>query len=180
MWLLLSTLASAGPPPQAIPEPPALLADLQLTFADSTPSEKLVMRGVGVWTGRSLGDDPGKHSDPTHTGLTPELTEGKGTVAWLVGHRLSERLDPGDTIVTYALIIEVPPTGTEIKALLYRDSGEIPRSYAWGTGEIVRAIKKHTADRVEITVKDTEYGDAITITGLLRGVEPKATEPIAP
>ncbi|TVQ93217.1 MAG: hypothetical protein EA397_05430 [Deltaproteobacteria bacterium] len=172
MWLLLTSLASASSPPKEVPSPPELLAQVHVTYNDSTPEQHLSLSGVGLWKGRTLGNDASAHRHAQHTGLTPKLAEGPNLVVWLVGHQLAERLDPGDTVVTYALLLEIPPDGGVVKALWYRDSGEVPRSYAWGEGELSLPARPTVGAKLSLSLKDTDYGDPITLSGVIRGVSP--------
>lgn len=131
LGLLVGPAALAG----QLMTPPEGLAEV--TVADATGSVDVVLELTRCWPDKGLaaGGDPNAHQDPLHTGLVPKLIKAKGseTCLW-TGHRLSAHEQPGDTVVTYALLAQT--TGDQVLGLWYEDHLEVPRTYYRATGTL--------------------------------------------
>lgn len=149
-----------------LPAPPALLADLTVQAEGQPVSMQL--RSVETWQGRVLDEDVSAHRDPTSTQLRPSLTKGEATVHWLVGYRLSAHDHPGDTLVTCALLLQVSEPSQPLRALWYEDHQEVPTTLFIGGGKLSPGVQGGAA-KVDLRVKEVDYGDELAISGLIRG-----------
>jgi hypothetical protein len=70
--------------------------------------------------------------------------------------------------VTYALLLETPSNGEgPVKALWYEDHYEVPRSFYTGGGSLVTGTDG-AANKLDLLLKDSEYGDPLKIQGMIR------------
>ncbi len=116
------------PPPEGLAE---------VTVTDETGEVHVVLELAKCWADKGLADggDPNAQMHPLHTGLEPKVVKAKGseTCLW-TGHRLSAHEQPGDTVVTYALLAQA--TGEQVQAVWYEDHMEVPRTYYRATGTL--------------------------------------------
>lgn len=120
---------------QATAKAPRSFADIHVTADDGEVS--VVLAGGPFRDHRSLGADPSVHLEPLSTMLEPQLAKGSGRVLQLTGYRLSSVHDPGDTLVTYVLLLEVPPSGTgAVQAIWWEDHQEVPTRLYSGAGTL--------------------------------------------
>lgn len=151
----------------SLPAPPSLLADLTVQ-SEGQPVD-LQLRSVKSWEGRVLDQDVSAHRDPVSTQLQPALTKGEATVHWLVGYRLSAHDQPGDTLVTCALLLQVSEPSQPVRALWYEDHQEVPTTLFVGGGKLSSGQQGGAAS-VDLRVKEVEFGDELAISGLVRGL----------
>ncbi|MDP2305550.1 MAG: hypothetical protein Q8P18_05950 [Pseudomonadota bacterium] len=90
--------------------------------------EPVVLVSTQSWEDRASDPRAKKQQDAVTTAFTPTLVPAKGTTSWLlVGHRLHEHDEPGDTLVTYTLLLEIDRTGA-IAGWWHEDHMEVPTS----------------------------------------------------
>jgi len=167
MTLTALTLVACMTEASELPKPPELLAHVVVMTEEKTPVE-VVLSQVKTWKNGSLPDGVAPHQDKVSTTLEPNIEKGSATVHWLVGYRLHTREKPGDTTVTYALILETPSGGNgAVKALWYEDHYEVPRSFYTGSGTLT-AGAGGAANKLDLALTESEYGDALKIQGMLR------------
>lgn len=88
----------------------------------------VVLAETEVWKGKGVDGRAEVQQDPVTTELTPRLLPEKGsTTRLLTGYRLTEHDAPGDTLVTYKLLLETDATG-KLSGFWYEDHMEVPRS----------------------------------------------------
>jgi hypothetical protein len=153
--LLMTTDADA-----AKPKEPEVIA--QVTAG---PAQEIVLAGRRE-RGRAVPREGSTLRDPVSTALTVRLDRGDADVLALTGWRLARLNDPGDVIVTYTLMVEVPPTGDAVHVLWHEDHQEVPTSLYVGEGTIERHERAGWTVRAD--VKDVEHGDVVRIEGLIR------------
>ena len=142
---------------------PVSYADLHVTAVDGAVD--VVLTGGEPAQGRALGPDVNAHVDEITTMLTPSLVKGVGAVVELTGYRLSKVNDPGDTVVTYVLLLETTPGSTAVKAVWWENHREVPTRLYSGDGTLGEA---HGGARsVVLHVVDAE-GTALTVEGVIR------------
>ncbi len=142
---------------------PVAYADLHVTAADGAVD--VVLTGGPSAQGRVLGPDANVHVDEITTMLAPQLPKGTGAVAELTGYRLSQVNDPGDTVVTYVLLLETTPGARAVKALWWENHREVPTRLYVGEGTLGDA---HGGARsLVLNVADAE-GTKLTVEGVVR------------
>lgn len=152
--------ASAGRPA----DPPAAVA--QLTASSDDGRVEVVLDGTRQRS-RSLLRDPAAHRDPITTALDPKLAKGEADVLTLTGYRLSRLNEPGDVLVTYVLVLEVPRAGAgPVHALWWENHQEVP-TRLW-TGEGTLEAVPNGASKLELQLTDADHGDALAVSGLVR------------
>ena len=150
-----------------LPKSPELLAHVIVQPIEKTPVE-VVLSEVKTWKKSGLADGATAHQDKVTTTLTPAIEKGDSTVYWLVGYRLHTREKPGDTKVTYSMLLETPASGGgAVRALWYEDHYEVPRSYYLGTGSLTLGVDG-AANKLDLKLNESEYGDLLKIQGMLR------------
>lgn len=146
----------------SLPQPPAAVAEL--TFFDETGSLVVQVTRDQCWTGMGLpGDaDPQLQQDPIHTGLVPKLEKRAGSVTCLwVGYRPGTHEALGDTMLTYALLLEGDGQAVQtVRGVWYEDDREIPRIWYKATG----SIKHH---QIAISLSSSDGAPPATITGVI-------------
>lgn len=143
---------------------PRSLADIHVTADDGEVS--VVLAGGPFREHRTLGADPSVHLDPLSTMLEPHLAKGAGRVVELTGYRLSSHHDPGDTIVTYVLLLEVPPSGTgAVQAIWWEDHREVPTRLYSGAGTLG---EPHGGGQMLDLVVTGDDGVALHLDGIVR------------
>ncbi len=155
----MSTLSLAA----KLPDPPPSVASVEVTRAAG--SHTVVLYGVQSWSNKALDPDVNAHREQPSTTLTPALVKGDGTVTWLVGHDLGTLNQPGDTVRTWSLLLQVD--GADAKALWYEDHQEVPRTYAVGAGKAKPGEHPGVLE-IELSLKDADYGDPVTLKGTIR------------
>ena len=165
--LTVLTLAACMTEASEPPKPPEMLAHVIVQPIDKTPVE-VVLSEVKTWKKGVLADGAAAHQDTTTTTLIPAIEKGNSTVHWFVGYRLHTREKPGDTTVTYAMLLETPTTGGgPVKALWYEDHYEVPRSYYMGTGRLTLGVDG-AANKLDLQLSEAEYGDPLKVQGMVR------------
>ncbi|TNE84734.1 MAG: hypothetical protein EP330_28360 [Deltaproteobacteria bacterium] len=144
---------------------PEVLADVTVLASDQT-TEEVTLTLHKAYKHKALGA-PGDQLDPVSTLLEPKPVSGDGTVYWLVGHGLSTHEEPGDTQITYSLLLEVHDGSEAVQALWWENRMEVPTSLYAGKGTVVG---KGPGGALTLDVSHTEYGDALHITGAVRGL----------
>ncbi|MCO4748294.1 MAG: hypothetical protein KC912_26100 [Proteobacteria bacterium] len=144
---------------------PDVIAEVTTTEADR--SEEVVLTLHKQWKRRSLGDDPSRHLDPISTALEPKPTSGDDTVYWLVGYGLEAHEQPGDTRVTYSLLVQVAESGETVQTLWWEDHMEVPTSLFNGSGTLTQT---EASAQLSAKLKHIEYGDELAISGSIRGL----------
>lgn len=142
-----------------LPAPPPAIAEV--TLSDPTGSVTVQLRRVDCWSDRALAEDgaPAAHQDPLHTGLVPKLEKRKGTTTCLwTGYRPGTHEAPGDTLLTYALL--VAQTGTALSGLWYEDHREVPRTY-------YRAVGAQLGTALSLALTDPDGGPPATLSGVV-------------
>lgn len=160
--LLLALTMSADAKP---PKTPETVAVVTLTAEDG--SQEFTLTEHQRLARKAFGD--GSHLDPVSTAFSPDLMRGEDDLYWLVGYRLSEVNDPGDVLVTGSLLLLVPPGEGPwtVKALWHENRMAVPTSLYTGQG-ILTPGNAGGADVLSLQLTDAEYGDPLTLTGLLR------------
>lgn len=149
---------------EAKPASPVSFAEIHVAASDGEVS--VVLAGGPALAGKALGPDPSVHFDPISTMLEPHLAKGPGRVAQLTGYRLSSVHDPGDTVVTYALLLEVPPTGVgAVQAIWWENHQEIPTRLFTGTGRLAEA---HGGGQMLVLTVTGDDGAVLTLDGTVR------------
>ena len=98
--------------------------------------EPVVLVSKQVWEDRGADPRPKKQQDAITTAFTPSVVPEKGATTWLlVGHRLHEHDEPGDTLVTYSLLLEIDRTGA-VAGWWHEDHMEVPTSLWKVTGTL--------------------------------------------
>lgn len=167
MTLIALTLVACMTEASELPKPPDLLAHVVVTTEQKTPVE-IVLSEFKTWKNGSLPDGVALHQDKISTSLKPTIEKGSSTVHWLVGYRLHTREKPGDTRVTYSLLLETPSAGSgQVKALWYEDHYEVPRSYYTGSGTLTPGTEG-AATKLVLDLTEAEYGDLLKVQGMLR------------
>jgi hypothetical protein len=167
MLLTVLTLVACMTEASELPKPPELLAHVVASTEQKTPVE-VVLSQVKTWTNSSLPDGAGPHQDKITTTLEPTIETGSATVHWLVGYRLHTREKPGDTRVTYSLLLETAAAGGgPVKALWYEDHYEVPRSFYTGKGTLTPGTDGG-ATKLVLDLTHAEYGDALKVQGMIR------------
>ncbi len=128
-------------------------------------SAKVVLSEVQTFKDRALDPDVNAHREQPSTTLSPALVKGKGTVVWFVGRDLGEHDNPGDTVRTWSLLLQVD--GANAKALWYEDHMEVPRTYATGAGT-AKPGKHPGVLEVELALTDADYSDPVTVKATIR------------
>ena len=152
--MLLALLIAAR-----LPVPPSAIAEV--TVADDTGSVTVQLRRDDCWKDRALvdGGAPAAQQDPLHTGLVPKLEKRPGTTTCLwTGYRPGTHEAPGDTLLTYALLLA--QTDAAVSGLWYEDHQEIPRTY-------YRAVGTRLGSALSLTLTDPDGGPAATLTGVV-------------
>ncbi len=147
-----------------LPDPPAGVAEL--TKTDDSGSVTVQLRLDRCWADQKIaGDgDPAVQRDPIHTGLTPTLTASKGTETCLwTGYRPGTHEAAGDTLLSYALLIEQPPDGV-VHAFWYEDHQEVPRTLYAGQGSV-------EGRQLRLQLLDVDNGPSAKLEGLMRRTE---------
>lgn len=144
---------------------PSLVAEVTATADDGRV--EVVLTGDRNDKKRVLARDPALHRDPVSTALTPRIGKGgESEVYELYGWRLSRMNEPGDVLVTYALLVEVPPAGGPVWALWYEDHQEVP-TRLW-TGEGTLTTSPRGASQLVLDLTDADGGEKLHVEGLLR------------
>ena len=150
-----------------LPKSPDILAHVIVQPVDKTPVE-VVLSEIKTWKKGAIAEDAAAHQDKVTTTLTPAIEKGDSTVYWLVGYRLHTREKPGDTKVTYSMLLETPASGSgPVKALWYEDHYEVPRSFYLGSGNLTLGTDG-AANKLDLQLNDSEYGDLLKVQGMLR------------
>lgn len=150
-----------------LPPAPAHLAQLQVS-AEGRPAVSVTLHEVKRWKDKALVQDSTLWRDPLSTAFTPAVQSGDATLVWLVGYGLSAHENPGDTLVTRSLVIQLPRTPQELAtAIWFEDHQEVPTNLFIGGGRVTSGQGK-AASTLDLKVKDVDYGDVLSITGLLR------------
>lgn len=138
----VGALALAG-----VPEQPPIVAELSSSAEHG--SVAVVLTGDSPRAHRVLAIDVWSHLDPTTTMLEPRLERGDGEVWSLFGYRLSQHEDPGDTLITYGLLLDVRPAGSRV--LWWENRMEVPTSLFVGPAELVfdGRVVRLTADVID-------------------------------
>ncbi|RME27590.1 MAG: hypothetical protein D6798_04235 [Deltaproteobacteria bacterium] len=147
-----------------MPAPPAGVAEV--TKTDEGGGVTVQLRLERCWAHRRIaGDgDPSVQRDPVHTGLTPTLEASLGTETCLwTGYRPGTHEQAGDTLLTYALLIEHPPAGP-LHAFWYEDHQEVPRTLYAGQGSL-------DGHQLRLQLVDVDGGPPATLEGLVRRPE---------
>lgn len=142
---------------------PVSFAALHVTAEDGAVD--VVLTGGPAAQGRALGPDANAHVDEISTLLTPKLEKGTGAVVELTGYRLSRVNDPGDTVVTYVLLLETTPGTLGVKALWWENHQEVPTRLYVGDGTL--GAVAGGARTVVLHVADPE-GARLTVEGVVR------------
>lgn len=88
----------------------------------------VVLAETQAWPGKGVDPRAAAQHDEVTTELTPKVVPEKGSTTWLLtGHRLTEHDEPGDTLVTYKLLLEIDAKGG-VSGWWYEDHMEVPRS----------------------------------------------------
>lgn len=145
--------------------PAEVVAEVSVEEGERT--EEVVLTLHKQWRRRALGDDPSRHVNAVTTMLEPKPVGGDDTLYWLVGYGLEAHEQPGDTRVTYSLLVQVPAAGDDVRALWWEDHMQVPTSLFSGSGaltagEVVRELK--------LSLGDVAYGDELVVTGAIRGL----------
>lgn len=160
--LLGCSMSLAAPKP-----PPAPVALAELTAVSADGEQTFTLTGA-PHKKTAIGQGP--HLDPLSTALTPDLDRGEGELLWLTGYRLSSVNEPGDVRVTASLLVQLPPTGTGtgvVQALWHEDHMTVPTQLWTGSGTLTPG-GPGAAQTLHLELTEAEYGDALTIDGLLR------------
>lgn len=158
-WLALALAHAKGPPM------PDVLAAVTVASSDGEDQVSLTLHKA--FKNRVLGE-PARHLDPVSTQLEPRPVAGAGTVYWLVGHGLEDHDSPGDTVVTYSLLLEVQEASGSVRALWWENHMEVPTSLFSGEGEL---LVHGDGAHLELKMTHTEHGDALALSGALHGIE---------
>jgi len=149
-----------------LPSPPDAVAEL--TAALHTRPVEVVLTDAVQWPESSLVPEVEAHRDPVTTLLRPGLEDGPGEVLRLIGHRLSKHDEPGDTLVTYSLVLQLPAAGKgKVIALWHEDHQEMPTSLFLGGGTLEPG-RGLGASRLDLRLQDVDGDDQLTVSGLLR------------
>ena len=98
--------------------------------------EPVVLVSTRSWEDRAVDPVATKQQDAITTAFTPALVPEKGTTTWLlVGHRLHEHDEPGDTLVTYSILLEIDRAGA-VAGWWHEDHMEVPTSLWRVTGTL--------------------------------------------
>lgn len=161
---MLSEAAEAA----ELPAPPASVATVDVQPAEG-PGYTVTLTELRTWRGKRLAAEPGAHLTQPATALSPALVSGTGEVVWLVGYALTQREAPGDTLRTYSLLLELAPNPEPgvVRAVWFEDRGEVPRDLYAGFGRVEKGAIPGVL-RVELPLQHLEYGDTLTVTGLVR------------
>lgn len=152
---LLSSDAQAKPA-----DPPALV---QVQASDETGAVDLVLAG-SLLKHKALAADLSDQRDPLSTALTPKLPKGPGAVLDATGYRLTTLFEPGDTRVTYRILLELGETD-QVSAWWYEDHREVPTRLFVGTGTLSPAAQGARA--LTLQAKDVDSEATVTLTGLV-------------
>ena len=99
------------------------------------------------------------------TALQPRTERASGVqTLWLTGHRLSQHETPGDTLVTYALLLEVQDDEA-VRVYWFEDHMEVPTSLWTASGTLRGAALQ--LDLTEVVDADIPPS-VIRVNGLLR------------
>lgn len=149
---------------EAKPADPVSFAQIHVATSDGEVS--VVLSGGPAVDGRALGPDPSVHIDPISTMLVPHLAKGPGRVAQLTGYRLSSVHDPGDTVVIYVLLLEVPPSGTgAVQAIWWENHQEVPTRLYSGSGTLA---EPHGGGQMLVLTVTGDDGAALALDGTVR------------
>ncbi len=117
----------------------------------------VVLAESQAWPDKGVDGRAAQQQDPVTTELTPKVVAEKGSTTWLLtGYRLTEHDAPGDTLVTYKLLLEIDAKG-DVSGWWYEDHMEVPRSL-WKVGGALAGRS------LTLTLSGEE---ARTVTGLL-------------
>lgn len=98
--------------------------------------EPVVLVSTQSWADRAADPRAKKQQNAISTAFTPSVVPEKGATTWLlVGHRLQEHDEPGDTLVTYSLLLEIDRAGA-IAGWWHEDHMEVPTSLWRVTGTL--------------------------------------------
>lgn len=99
-------------------------------------TEPVVLVSTRSWEDRGADPRAKKQQDPVTTAFTPSVVPEKGATTWLlVGHRLHAHDQPGDTLTTYTLLLEIGRAG-EVAGWWHEDHMEVPTSLWRVTGTL--------------------------------------------
>ena len=160
--LALVTLLSLG---AKLPDPPPSIASVEVSRQSVTHT--IVLSEVQTWANKGLDPDVNAHREQPSTDLHPALVKGDGSVVWFVGHDLGQLENPGDTVRTWSLLLEV--NGGEAKALWYEDHKEIPHTFAMGAGK-AKPGKHPGVLEIELALTDADYSDPVTLKATVRAL----------
>ncbi|MBN2798842.1 MAG: hypothetical protein JXX28_06800 [Deltaproteobacteria bacterium] len=164
--LFVSVMMSASA--ASLPPTPSHLAEVRVE-TEGRPAESVSLQVVKRWSDKAIVQDTTVQRDEVSTALTPALTAGDSAVVWLVGYGLSAHENAGDTVVTYSLLLQLPSTPDALAtAVWFVDRQEVPTSLFIGGGRVI-AGQHGGAAALDLKVKDVDYGDVLSLTGLLRG-----------
>ena len=89
-----------------------------------------------AWADRGVDPRAKAQQDPITTAFTPTVVPEKGANTWLLtGYRLHAHDEPGDTLVTYTLLLEIDADGA-IEGWWHEDHMEVPTSLWKVTGTL--------------------------------------------
>jgi len=146
----------------ALAGPPAVVADVVLEHEGN--AQHVVLTLTREWQNRALGA-PSEQRHAVTTALQPRTQKAAGVqTLWLTGHGLSQHETPGDTLVTYVLLLEVQE-GDVVRGYWFEDHMEVPTSL-WTAAGTLRGVKLELdlTEVVDANIPPT----VIRVNGLLR------------
>lgn len=143
--------------------PPEVLAELDIQT--SAHAARVTLQLASRHPGHVFVQDLGQWTDRITTLLTPALSPGDGEVVRLVGYLLTRHESPGDTVVTWTLVVQTG--GAELRAILHEDRQELPTTLYVGGG---RLVPLGSSSRVELRLRDPVDGGEVSVDGLVRGL----------
>ena len=107
-----------------------------IVFQVDVDTRPVVLVGVETWTNRGVDPRPASQQDPISTAFTPATVVEKGSTSWLLkGYRLTTHDAPGDTVITYSLLLELDAAGA-VTGWWHEDHMEVPTSLWKVTGTL--------------------------------------------
>lgn len=99
-----------------------------IVFQVEVDTQPVVLVGVEAWANRGVDPRAAAQQDPISTTFTPATVVEKGSTSWLLkGYRLTTHDAPGDTVLTYSLLLEVDGAGG-VTGWWHEDHMEVPTS----------------------------------------------------
>jgi hypothetical protein len=135
----------------------------EVTVRDPHGEVTVQLRRERCWRHRGIAssEDPWAHQHPLSTAFRPQLTRRRGSTSCLwTGYRPSAHERPGDTVVSYRLLLERAGNDGAVAALWHEDHMEVPTVLFTAQGRLQGPI-------LELALEGGEMADDAVLEGVL-------------